>query len=266
MPFPSITPKQRKTLVASSLGNILEWYDFALFGFFAPILAQLFFPSDDHLASLLSTFGVFAAGFLMRPLGGALFGHFGDKVGRKNALAASVILMAIPTTLLGLLPTHSQVGLLAPILLTVLRLIQGLSVGGELTGSISFIVEHSPPSQRGFFGSWASNSIGMGLLLGSATGALMTSLLSPDDLASWGWRIPFLFGIVVGGVGLYLRMKLEEPESFQKLQQAGAMSPRASPRSPDHSLASDYLNRIGHLDPGRWVLHDFCVSHHLSLK
>ena len=147
------------------------------------------------------------------------------ELGRKNALAASVIFMAIPTTLLGLLPTHAQVGILAPILLTVLRLIQGLSVGGELTGSISFIVEHSPPSQRGFFGSWASNSIGMGLLLGSATGALMTSLLSPDDLASWGWRIPFLFGIVVGGVGLYLRMKLEEPESFQKLQQAGAMSP-----------------------------------------
>ena len=266
MIFPSVTPQQRKVLVASSLGNILEWYDFALFGFFAPILAQLFFPSDNHLASLLSTFGVFAAGFLMRPLGGALFGHLGDRVGRKNALAASVILMAIPTTLLGLLPTHAQVGILAPLLLTGLRLIQGLSVGGELTGSISFIVEHSPPTQRGFFGSWASNSIGMGLLLGSATGALMTSLLSQDDLVRWGWRIPFLFGIFVGGVGLYLRMKLGRTGVVSEVTAGRSHVPRASPRSPDQALARDYYNRIGHLDTGRWVLYDFCLSHHVPLE
>ena len=224
MIFPSITPQQRKTLIAGSLGSVLEWYDFALFGYFAPVLAQLFFPSQDPLASLLSTFGVFAAGFLMRPIGGALFGHFGDKVGRKNALAASVILMAIPTTLVGFLPTHAQVGLLAPFLLTLLRLIQGLSVGGELTGSISFIVEHSPSSQRGFFGSWASCSIGMGILLGSAAGALVTSLLSQESMTSWGWRVPFVLGSLVGGVGLYLRMRMEEPESFQKLRQSGALS------------------------------------------
>ena len=249
MIFPSVTPQQRKVLVASSLGNILEWYDFALFGFFAPILAQLFFPSDDHLASLLSTFGVFAAGFLMRPLGGALFGHLGDTVGRKIAIAASVISMAIPTTLLGLLPTHAQVGILAPLLLTGLRLIQGLSVGGELTGSISFLVEHSPPSQRGFFGSWASNSIGMGLLLGSAVGALMTSLLSPDDLARWGWRVPFLLGSLVGGVGLYLRLKMEEPESFQQLQQAGVLSP-----TPLREALTGYWREIISTALATWIL------------
>ena len=249
MSFPSITPQQRKTLIASSIGNILEWYDFVLFGYFAPILAQLFFPSEDHFASLLATFGVFAAGFLMRPLGGALFGYFGDTVGRKNALAASVILMAIPTTLVGCLPTHAQVGLFAPVLLTLLRLLQGLSIGGELTGSISFIVEHSPPDQRGFFGSWASCSIGMGILLGSAVGAYMTSLLSHEALTAWGWRVPFLLGSLVGVVGLYLRLKMDEPESFLKLQQAGTISP-----APLREALTHHWKEIGSTTLATWIL------------
>ena len=235
--------------MAGSLGSVLEWYDFALFGYFAPVLAQLFFPSSDPMASLLSTFGVFAAGFLMRPLGGALFGLYGDRVGRKQALAASVILMAIPTTLVGFLPTEAQVGLLAPVLLTLLRLIQGLSVGGELAGSIAFIVEHAPPSQRGFFGSWASCSIGLGILLGSAMGAVMTSLLAEESLVSWGWRIPFVFGSLVGGVGLYLRMKMEEPESFQRLQQSGALSPAPLREALTHHWRSIFSTTLA-----TWVL------------
>ena len=214
----------KKTLIAGSLGNVLEWYDFALFGYFAPILAKLFFPSQNPTAGLLSTFGVFAAGFLMRPIGAAIFGHFGDKVGRKNALAASVILMAIPTTLVGSLPTYDQVGIMAPVLLTLLRLVQGVSVGGELTGSLSFLVEHAPPGRRGFFGSLTICSGGAGILLGSAVGALVTSLVPDGSLISWGWRIPFLLGILVGGIGLYMRMGMEEPPTFRALQAAGGIS------------------------------------------
>src|SRR5262249_1959351 len=142
---PSHLLTMKKTIAAGMMGNVLEWYDFGLYGFFAPIIAELFFPSDDKAAPLLSTFGVFAAGFLMRPVGAAVFGHFGDRIGRKKTLAASVILMAVPTGLMGVLPTHAQAGLLAPLLLTVLRLAQGLSVGGEFTGSITYLVEHSPP-------------------------------------------------------------------------------------------------------------------------
>src|SRR5262249_26544652 len=159
-----------------------------LYGFFAPIIAELFFPSDDKAASLMSTFGVFAAGFLMRPVGAAVFGHFGDRIGRKKTLAASVILMAVPTGLMGGLPTHAQAGLLAPLLLTVLRLAQGLSVGGEFTGSITYLVEHSPPGNRGLIGSLPAVSAALGGLLGSGVGAVLASVISKEELLAWAWR------------------------------------------------------------------------------
>ncbi len=213
-----------RTVVAGMAGNVMEWYDFALYGYFAPVIAKLFFPSDNHLVSLLSTFGVFAAGFLMRPLGGLIFGHLGDTIGRRRALAASVILMAVPTFLIGALPTYAQIGALAPVLLTGLRLLQGLSVGGEFTGSISFLVEHAPASRRGFAGSWTTFSANAGVLLGSGTGALITSDLSHDALYTWGWRVPFLLGIVVGAVGLYLRTGIAESPSFEALRQRGALA------------------------------------------
>ena len=142
-----------RTVVAGAVGNVLAWYDLGLFGFLAPILSPLFFPAADRLASLLATYGVFALGFLMRPVGGALFGHIGDRLGRKKALEWSVLLMALPTTVLGLLPTYAQAGLLAPLLLTLIRMVQGLSVGGEYIGSISFLGEHGPAQRRGFLGS-----------------------------------------------------------------------------------------------------------------
>ena len=134
-----------RNVIAGCVGNVLEWYDFALYGFFAPIIAKLFFPADNQLTGLLATFGIFAVGFLMRPIGSVIFGILGDKVGRKKALEISVIMMAIPTTLIGVLPTYETAGILAPILLTVIRLIQGVSVGGEFTGSISYVVENAPP-------------------------------------------------------------------------------------------------------------------------
>ncbi len=224
MRLKTITPHQKKTLVAGSVGNVLEWYDFALYGSFAPIIAKLFFPAKDELASLLSTFGVFALGFLMRPLGAAIFGFVGDRAGRKKALMLSVILMAIPTTLLGVLPTYVQIGVAAPVLLTLLRLIQGISVGGEFTCSISFVVEHAPPSRRGFFGSWTVFSLLCGVLLGSAVSTFITSTLSQDAVASWGWRVPFLLGALIGGAALFLRTGIEESPIFKSLESSGDVS------------------------------------------
>jgi len=206
------------------VGNVLEWYDFALYGYFAPVIAALFFPRENELASLISTFGVFAVGFFARPVGAVLFGHLGDTVGRKSALIWSVILMAVPTCLVGLLPTHAEIGVAAPALLIVLRLLQGLSVGGEFTGSMTFVIEHARPEERGYAGSWSEFSAQIGILLGSGVGALLTSTLSHDALYAWGWRIPFVLGILVGAVGFYLRTGIEESPEFERIKGAGVVS------------------------------------------
>jgi MFS transporter, MHS family, proline/betaine transporter len=213
-----------RTVVAGAVGNMLEWYDFGLFGFFAPLIARQFFPAEGQLTSLLETFGVFATGFLMRPLGGLLFGYVGDRLGRKRALELSVLLMAGSTTLLGILPTHAQIGLAAPLLLTLTRLLQGLSVGGEYVGSMSFLTEHAPPARRGFLGSWSSFSVVLGSLAGSGVAALCTGLLSEEQLSAWGWRLPFLSGLVIGAVGLWLRLGVEESPSFLKIQKADGLA------------------------------------------
>lgn len=213
-----------KTIAAGCIGNLLEWYDFALYGFFAPVIAKLFFPAEDRITSLLATFGVFAIGFLMRPIGSLIFGILGDRVGRKRALEISVIMMAIPTTLVGLLPTVEHIGLAAPILLTVLRLIQGISIGGEFTGSISFVVEHAPSNRRGFFSSWTVFTLLGGILLGSAVSSVITNTMSQEDIYSWGWRIPFILGIVLGLFGLYLRVGLDESPTFKMLKESGQLS------------------------------------------
>jgi MFS transporter, MHS family, proline/betaine transporter len=198
----------RRAIVAGAIGNIMEWYDFAVYGFFAAILGRQFFPADDPLSSLLAAFGVFAAGYLMRPFGSIVFGHIGDRVGRKAALTLSVAAMAVPTFLIGVLPTHAQIGAAASALLVVLRLIQGLSVGGECATSTIFLVEQAPPGKRGLLGSWAMFGAIAGILLGSAVGALVLALFGPAAAESWAWRLPFLLGIVLGGAGLYLRRTL----------------------------------------------------------
>lgn len=196
------------------IGNILEWYDFSLYGYFAPVIAKLFFPTTDKFLSLLATFGVFAIGFLMRPLGAVIFGYFGDRTGRKKTLATAVMLMAIPTTIIGLLPTYAHIGISAGILLLICRLLQGLAVGGEFTGSIVYITEHAPNRHRGMYGSWTMFSAFTGLLIGSGVGAIMSTLLPAEALSSWGWRIPFLMGLLLGVVGLYLRLRMPETPNF----------------------------------------------------
>jgi MFS transporter, MHS family, proline/betaine transporter len=223
----STAPALKRTLLAGAIGNVLEWYDFALYGYFAPIFAALFFPSDSPSTSLISAFGVFAVGFLARPLGALLFGYWGDTLGRRNALAWSILLMAIPTCLVGLLPTYEAIGALAPIALTLCRFLQGLSVGGEFTGSATFLVEHAAASQRGYVGSWAGFSAQIGALLGSCVGALIASSLADEALRQWGWRIPFVMGGFIAVVGWYLRTKVPESPAFEAIRRVGNVT--ASP-------------------------------------
>jgi MHS family proline/betaine transporter-like MFS transporter len=209
----------RKAVVAGAIGNFIEWYDFAVYGFFATVLAGLFFPSEDPAASLLATFAVFAVSFFMRPVGALVFGHYGDKIGRRSTLAVAVILMGIATFMIGVLPTYGQIGVLAPILLVVARLLQGLSAGGEWSGSAAFMVEYAPEHRRGLYGSWQQFSIVAGLLVGSAIGGILGSVLSEEALNSYGWRIPFILGILVGVVGLYLRLRLEDTPAFKVIEE-----------------------------------------------
>lgn len=211
----------KKLVVPGVIGNMLEWYDFSLYGYFAPVIATLFFPTQSKASSLLATFGVFAMGYLMRPVGAAFFGYFGDRIGRKATLAATVLLMAIPTTLIGILPTYNHIGVWAPILLTTCRLLQGLAVGGGFSGSIVYIIEHAPQNQRGLYGSWANFSAYFGFLLSSGVGAFVGHFSSGVALEQWGWRIPFMFGSVLGVVGLYLRMRMPETPNFLALKASG---------------------------------------------
>lgn len=203
-------------ITAGVAGNILEWYDFAIYGFFAPVLVQLFFPAEDPTTSLIASFGAFAAGFLMRPVGGALFGYIGDRVGRKRALNLSVLLMAVPTFLIGLIPTHAQIGMGAAVILVFLRMLQGLSVGGEYTSSIVYLAESAPEGKRGLFTSTSMMGAIGGILLGSFLGSIITGMLTEAQLQSWGWRIPFLFGILVAGIGYLIRRHMPETLSEQE--------------------------------------------------
>jgi len=200
------TPKAiRRGVIAGVVGNMLEWYDFALFGFFAVQIGAHFFPAGDPTASLLAALGTFAAGFLMRPVGGALFGWVGDRFGRKQALIWSVLAMAFPSFLIGVLPGAATIGLAAPILLLVFRLLQGLAVGGEYMASAVFLVEGSEPGRRGWMGSWGPIGATAGTLLGSAAGAIVNAVMSPEAVMAFGWRIPFILGLGVGLGGLAIR-------------------------------------------------------------
>lgn len=195
----------RRVVTAGVIGNVLEWYDFAVYGFFAPILAALFFPNTDPRVSLLAAFAAFAVGFLMRPVGAALFGHIGDRYGRARALLLSVAMMAVPTVLMGLLPTYDTIGIAASVLIVLLRMCQGVAVGGEFTASIVFLAENAPARRRGFFASFSMFGATTGTMLGAAVGALLTSTMSPEALASWGWRAAFISGIAVAVVGVIIR-------------------------------------------------------------
>jgi MFS transporter, MHS family, proline/betaine transporter len=217
-----ILGERRKAILASAIGNVLEWYDFGVYIFFAGTIANTFFPKSDPAAAMLSSFAVFGVGFLMRPLGGIIIGRFGDTHGRRAALTLTILAMAFGTVMVGVLPPYASIGIAAPALLVVARLIQGFSAGGEWGGSTAFMVEWAPAARRGWYGSFQQASIALSLVLGSGTGALLTSILSPEALAAWGWRLPFLFGIILALVGGYLRRNVEETPAYRAARPVAA--------------------------------------------
>lgn len=216
---------QVKRVIASTmLGNGLEWYDYALYGTFTALISKHFFPAGDDAIALIATFGIFAVGFLMRPLGAMFFGYIGDKYGRKNALALSILLMAFPTACIGLLPTYQEIGIWAPILLTVIRLVQGIAVGGEFGGSIVYLVEHASAKNKNQMGNLSILSMLIGLLSGAMIAAGLAHMMPQEDFDTWGWRIPFILGFFIGIIGLYIRAKLNESPVFMEAKEAGHTS------------------------------------------
>ena len=209
----------RNSIASSLIGNVLEWYDFAIYGYFASAIGLAFFPESDPSVQILMAFSIFAIGYLMRPIGGALFGHIGDKYGRKLALNISVAAMAIPTFLVSILPDYNAWGIWATYILILLRLIQGLSVGGEFTTSIIYLVTHAPKGKKALMGALATCGAVGGVLLGSLTGDLMHHLMSEDMINDWGWRVPFLFGLIIGLVGFLMRRHMidDVPSTPKKL-------------------------------------------------
>jgi MHS family proline/betaine transporter-like MFS transporter len=204
--------KQGKNFAAAFIGTALEFYDFALFGLLAPIFSTLFFPKEDPIAALIASYCIFAAGFLIRPLGGIFFGYIGDTFGRKKAMVISILAVVIPTSLIGLLPTYDQIGLLAPITLSLCRLLQGLCAGGEFSGAAIFVIEHAKEDRKYFSGSLVTASSVVGMLAASS----MASLCALEAMPSWGWRVPFLLSFPVGLLGFYIRKNTQETAAFNK--------------------------------------------------
>ncbi len=211
------TAAAKKAVTAAVIGNVLEWYDFSVYAFVALTIAKKFFPAGNEVSSLLATFAAFGIGFVARPLGGVLIGRFGDLRGRKAALVLTIMLMAVGTTVIGLIPSYDTVGVLAPALLVIARLMQGFSAGGEWGGSTTFIVEWAPEGRRGYYGSFQQASVATGLLLGSAVAAVISTALSAEAMDAWGWRVPFLLGAILGPVGMYLRRNIDETPAYRNL-------------------------------------------------
>lgn len=208
--------KQKKVVLAGAIGNALEWYDFTIYAFFVPIIAMQFFPNKDRFLSLLATFGVFAVGFLARPFGAILFGYIGDHAGRKKALVISMIMMSFPTFLIGLLPNYHAIGMMAPLLLIGLRIIQGLAVSGELTTATVFLIEHADHNKRGIAGSLAMAGALLGMVFSSILATTMSEIVTDVQLAVWGWRIPFLIGGLIGVIGLIIRLRSVDPAVYEE--------------------------------------------------
>ena len=212
------TQSSYRNIAAGALATMFEWYDYAVYGYFAVIIGKNFFPHADKTMEIMSAFAVFATGFIMRPLGAILFGYIGDRLGRRKALSLSVVMMAISTCLLGVIPTYHQIGILAPIFLVIIRLVQGLAVGGNYGGSFVFAIEHAHADKRGFAGSLVTVGVIVGFLMGSAMAVLFSNILSENELQSWGWRIPFLLGLVALFAGVYIQKNTEETPYFQNMK------------------------------------------------
>jgi MHS family proline/betaine transporter-like MFS transporter len=212
--LPIRTVTRRKAIFATVIGSGLEWFDFSGYAFFAATIGKLFFPADNETTSLLLSLATFGVGFVMRPLGGIAFGIYGDKVGRKRALSLAMLIMALGSGIIAFAPTYQSIGIAAPCLIVIARMLQGLSAGGEMGGATAFLTEHAPVNRRAFYSSWIQTSVGFAVVIGSLTGTLITSSMSADSLTAWGWRIPFFIGMLVAPVGYYIRLRIEETPEF----------------------------------------------------
>jgi MFS transporter, MHS family, proline/betaine transporter len=221
----------KRAVLAASVGNILEWYDFAVYGYVAGFIAKNFFSPGDQTSALLASFAVFGIGFIARPLGGIVIGGLADRKGRKPALLLTIMLMAIGTLMIGVMPTYGSIGVTSTVLLVIARLMQGFAAGGEWGTATGFLVEWAPEGKRGFYGSAQQSTVMLGLLLGSGIAALCSTLLSTSALENWGWRLPFLFGALIGPVGLYVRRSVGETPAFSQKAHAPATD-RASGLRP----------------------------------
>ncbi|WP_025732887.1 MFS transporter [Carnimonas nigrificans] len=218
-PGPESRRKQAKLIAAASLGNTLEIFDFTVFSFFATIIGSQYFPSSTPYGSLLMAVGVFGVGFVMRPLGSMILGSYADRAGRKAAMLLTIVLMGLGTSIIALSPTYAQIGIIAPCLILVGRLLQGFSAGGEIGASTALLMESAGPGKRGFYISWQVSTQGLSSVIGSTCGALLTTFLPHDALYAWGWRLPFLIGLLIIPVGLYIRSNIDE--TFGTHQQHG---------------------------------------------
>ena len=210
----------RRVVLASFIGTTIEWYDYFIYGTAAALVFnKLFFPELDSFTGTIAAFGTFAVGFFARPIGGLVFGHYGDKLGRKTMLVTTLVMMGVATFFIGCLPTHASIGMAAPVLLVILRFIQGFGVGGEWGGAVLMAVEHGHAGRRGFYASWAQAGVPVGLLLATGIFTLLNAQLTEAQFLAWGWRVPFLIGILLLAVGLYIRLAILESPLFQKLQE-----------------------------------------------
>lgn len=230
----------RRATTAATLGNVAEWYDFGIYSYLAAIaLDRVFFPDAGEWATVF-TLGTFAAAFLVRPLGGLVLGPLGDRIGRTRVLSATVLLMAIATVLLGLVPSYGAIGIAAPLIVLFIRMLQGFSAGGEYTGALTLVAEYAPDRRRGFFGSWLEFGTLVGYTLGAGVCAILVATLPEDDLLAWGWRLPFMLALPVGVTGIYLRMRLEETPAFQQLMERSPAMATMSLRRVFQILVTHY--------------------------
>jgi MHS family proline/betaine transporter-like MFS transporter len=212
------TGTRRRVVAASFIGNFVEWFDYAVYGYLAATISTVFFPETDRTTGLLLTFAVFAISFFVRPVGGLVWGHIGDKIGRRTALSWSILIMSVATFAIAFLPTYAAVGIFSPVLLLLIRVVQGFSASGEYAGASSFLVEYAPANRRGLYAAVVPASTAAGLLFGALLAALLTGLLSDDQMSSWGWRLPFLLAAPMGLIGRYIRYRLEDTPAFQALE------------------------------------------------
>lgn len=235
----------KRALIAGSIGNFIEWYEFAVYGFLATVIARNFFQlaGEAPLTGLILTYASFAIAFFFRPLGAIIFGRIGDRIGRKPTLIIVLVMMTLATTAIGLVPVYASIGIAAPLMLTGLRILQGLFAGGEYGGAVSLMTEFAPRGKRGLYGAWQSFTVALGLLAGAGIVALISAVLSPEELYAWGWRLPFFLAIPMGGVALWLRVKMEETPGF--LRQQKQQQPQAS-ANLSHTLKA-IMTGIGRL-------------------